>query len=154
MRSLPQRPDAIPVEVRRLLAGRDIYVTVLERPNNRYYGGEWFLWYAEAKPLPGNEPRIQPPVVFRQVDPISERSVMASDITARVRASAVIRKTGFVDEVRIVFGASASLDTALKEALGRWTFQPALRSGAMVDVDAVFEVPIAIHAQVQPHTSE
>jgi len=33
------------------------------------------------------------------------------------------------------------LDRSAEEALGKWRFQPAVRNGVPVDVDAVFEIP-------------
>jgi outer membrane biosynthesis protein TonB len=36
------------------------------------------------------------------------------------------------------------LDKSAEEALGKWQFQPALRDGAPVDVDAVFEIPFRL----------
>ena len=36
------------------------------------------------------------------------------------------------------------LDHSAEEALGKWLFQPAVRNGVAVDVDAVFEIPFTL----------
>ncbi len=149
VRSLPQAAAKVPSYVKELFKDRDTYLTVLDSPNRMNYSGDWFLWFAERNPLPGSDPRVQPPIAFKSVDPASEQSTIPAPVKGRIRLALIIRKTGFVDEVRLISGVGDVVDRAFAEALRRWTFQPALRSGIMVDLDALIEIPF----DVGPHSN-
>jgi hypothetical protein len=146
IRSLPQPAAKVPPAVREFSQSRDVYLVLLPPPNPTHYTGDWLLWFGERAPLPGADPRMQPPVPFRVVDPVSEQSVIRIALKGRVRVKAIVRKTGFVDEVQILEGIDERIDIAIGNALRRWTFQPALRSGIMVDIDVLLEIPFAARA--------
>ena len=42
------------------------------------------------------------------------------------------------------------LDRSAQEALAKWEFTPALRDGAAVDVDAIFEIPFHLAPRPKP----
>jgi TonB family protein len=56
----------------------------------------------------------------------------------------VIRKDGRIEAVKLLRHLDDRLDTSAMESLAKWQFEPALRSGAPVDVDAVFEIPFRL----------
>jgi len=58
-----------------------------------------------------------------------------------VRLWAVIGKDGHVGEISLLQHLDDRLDQSAQEALAKWLFQPAVRNGAAIDVDAVFEIP-------------
>jgi TonB family protein len=56
----------------------------------------------------------------------------------------VIRQDGHVDSVALIRRLDERLDRSAVEALSKWQFEPALRNGSPVDVDAVFEIPFRL----------
>jgi protein TonB len=71
------------------------------------------------------------------VDPAYIRSAVDDGIQGVVRLAAVIGKDGRVDQIEMLSGIDARLDQSAEEALGKWLFEPALRDGAPIAVDAV-----------------
>ena len=69
---------------------------------------------------------------------ISER------VEGKVRLAAVIRRDGHVDSIVLLKHLDDRLDQTAREALGKWLFQPAMREGVAVEVDAVFEIPFHV----------
>ena len=61
-----------------------------------------------------------------------------------MRLAAVIGKDGKVDSVTILVHLDDRLDQSAQEAIGKWLFEPALRNGQPVDVDAVIEIPFRL----------
>jgi TonB family protein len=60
----------------------------------------------------------------------------------------VIRKDGHVESVELLKHLDDRLDKSAEEALSKWQFQPALRDGTPVEVDAVFEIPFRLAPKV------
>jgi protein TonB len=69
---------------------------------------------------------------------------MADRVEGNVRLIAVIRKDGRVDAVRLLRHLDDRLDQSAEEAMGKWQFEPALRNGQPVDVDALIEIPFRL----------
>jgi TonB family protein len=61
-----------------------------------------------------------------------------------VRLGAVIRRDGHVDTIQVLRHLDQRLDATATEALGKWIFEPAVRNGVPLDVDAVFEIPFRL----------
>ncbi len=110
-------------------------------PNVTSYSGSWIVWFAEREPIPGQFPDVHPPSPLRKVDPKYIAAAAAEKVEGKVRLAAVIRKDGHVDTVELLQHLDSRLDRSAAEALAKWEFEPALRNGAPVDVDAVFEIP-------------
>ena len=91
---------------------------------------------------------LSPPVPVRKVDPKYYPAAMADRIEGKVRLAAVIRKDGRVDSVKLLQHLDDRLDQSAQEALRKWQFEPALRDGQPVDVDAVFEIPFRLAPKV------
>ena len=58
--------------------------------------------------------------------------------------AAVIRKDGQVDSIALLRHLDDRLDRSAAEALAKWQFEPAIRDGTPVEVDAVFEIPFRL----------
>jgi TonB family protein len=151
MYSVPVKVERMSVaeRVKSTFQGRNFYLLIVQRPNTGNYSQDWMLWFAERTPLPGDSPRVHPPIPFRIVDPASVKSTISKQFEGTVQLGAIVRKTGFVDDVRILSGFDDTFDQAAREALRRWTFVPALRSGIMVDVDVVVEIPFLARPKEQ-----
>ncbi len=126
------------------LAGRLVYSIAIQMPNITSYSGSWMVWFADRGPdskVPGN---VRPPVPLRKVDPRYVAAAADERVEGIVRLSAVIRKTGSVENVQVLRHLDDRLDRSAQEALAKWLFEPALRDGAPMEVDAVFEVPFRL----------
>jgi TonB family protein len=127
------------------MSGRLVYMMAIQMQNITSYSGSWMVWFAEHQPLPGAPPlEMRPPDPLRKVDPKYIADAVLERVEGIVRLSAVIRKDGSVESVELLKHLDDRLDKSAEEALGKWQFQPALRDGSPVDVDAVFEIPFRL----------
>ena len=79
--------------------------------------------------------------------PLREADLLVTLFTrveGKVRLAAVIRRDGHVDSIALLQHLDDRLDQTAQEALAKWQFQPALRQGSAVEVDAVFEIPFHV----------
>jgi TonB family protein len=118
-------------------------------PNVTSYSGSWIIWFAEREPVPGQIPDVRPPLALHKVDPKYVPAAADEKVEGKVRLAAVIRRDGHVDTVELLQHLDDRLDRSATEALAKWEFTPALRNGAPVEVDAVFEIPF----HLAPRTS-
>jgi TonB family protein len=125
-------------------SGRIVYMASIQMPNVTSYIGSWIMWFADREPMPGVVREMRPPVPVRKVDPKYVASAMAERVQGKVRLSAVIRRDGHVDEVKVLKHLDDRLDFSAVEALEKWEFEPARRDGRPVDVDVIFEIPFEL----------
>jgi TonB family protein len=132
------------------LSGRVVYEVAIQMPNITSFSGSWIIWFAEREPTPGQTPDVHPPLALRKVDPKYVPAAADEKVEGKVRLAAVIRRDGHVDGVELLQHLDNRLDRSAEEALSKWEFAPAMRNGAPVDVDAVFEIPF----HLAPRTSK
>jgi protein TonB len=114
----------------------------IQMPNVTSFSGSWLVWFAEHEPVPGAPPmEVKAPVPTHKVDPKYIAAAAAERVEGKVRLFGVIRKDGRVDGVALLHHLDVRLDRSAAEALQQWVFEPALRNGRPVEVDAVFEIP-------------
>lgn len=128
--------------------GRDTYAMSIQMPNISSYTGSWMIWFAERRGEGGAGGVLSPPVPLRKVDPKYYPAAIADRVEGKVRLTAVIRKDGRVDSVRLLAHLDDRLDQSAQEAMDKWQFEPALRDGQPVDVDAVIEIPFRLAPKV------
>jgi TonB family protein len=128
--------------------GRDTYAMSVQMPNITSYAGSWMIWFTEREPSGDVKALLSPPVPLRKVDPKYYPAAIADRVEGRVRLIAVIRKDGRVDSVRLLEHLDDRLDHSAAEAMDKWQFEPALRGGQPVDVDAVIEIPFRLAPKV------
>jgi TonB family protein len=125
--------------------GRVIYTLAIQMPNVTSYSGSWIVWFAERASESGQAAEnLRPPQPLHKVDPKYIVSAMEERVEGKVRLSAIIRRNGHVDSVELLQHLDQRLDRSAEEALAKWEFEPALRNGSPVDVDAVFEIPFRL----------
>jgi TonB family protein len=88
-------------------------------------------------------------VPLRKVDPKYVPDAIQERVEGSVRLSAVIRQDGHVESVHLLRHLDSRLDRSAEEALGKWIFEPALRNGTPIDVEAVFEIPFHLAPRVR-----
>jgi protein TonB len=131
------------------MAGRLVYTVAIQMPNVTSFSGSWIVWFAVREEGTANDPAgpalaIRPPVPLRKVDPKYIQSAVSDRVEGKVLLRAVIRKDGHVESVVLLRGIDERLDRSAEEALAKWAFEPAMRDGLPVDVDAVFEIPFRL----------
>jgi TonB family protein len=126
------------------LEGRAVYVMGIQMPNITSESGSWLVWFAEREDEPRARLELRAPVPVRKVDPKYIAAAREERVEGAVRLFAVIRKTGVVDSVELLKSVDPRLDQSAVDALLKWHFQPAMRDGAPVDVEAVFEIPFRL----------
>jgi TonB family protein len=154
-RTLPTKPVEEPTAPRVTeapdprLAGRVVYTVAIQMPNVTSYSGSWLVWFAEHEPVPGAAPpQVKPPVPLRKVDPKYVAAAAADRVEGKVRLFGIIRRDGRVDGVALLLHLDNRLDATAIEALTKWQFEPALRNGKPVEVDAVFEIPFHLAPRI------
>jgi len=131
------------------LSGRVVYTVAIQMPNITSYSGSWIVWFAEREPVPGEAlPTMQAPHPLRKVDPKYIPAAVDEKVEGKVRLAAVIRRDGHVERVELLQHLDNRLDQSSQEALAKWEFEPAVRNGVPIDVDAVFEIPFHVAPKV------
>lgn len=127
------------------LSGRLVYTIAIQMPNVTSYSGSWIVWFAEHEPARDHTaPAMRAPLPLRKVDPKYIPAAADEKVEGTVRLAAVIRRDGRVERVELLQHLDDRLDQSSQEALAKWEFEPALRNGVPIDVDAVFEIPFHI----------
>jgi TonB family protein len=126
--------------------GKEVYSMAIQMPNITSYSGSWLMWYASR--TIGPRLPLAPPVPFHKVDPKYIASAAAERIEGRVQLLCVINKAGLVEQVELVESLDPRLDQSAMEALSKWEFRPASRSGRPIDVDVMVEIPFHLAPKV------
>jgi TonB family protein len=130
-------------------SGRLVYTIAIQMPNITSYSGSWIVWFAEHEPMRDQPaPVMQVPLPVRKVDPKYIPAAADEKVEGKVRLAATIRRDGRVERVELLQHLDDRLDQSSQEALSKWEFEPALRNGVPIDVDAVFEIPFHIAPKV------
>jgi TonB family protein len=130
-------------EAERFVFGdRKFYSLTLNMPNLNSAGGSWIIRFAEMK-QDENSPNteLSQPFVTRKVDPGYPSQLMRQNVSGTVILYAVIRADGTVGNVRVLRGIDDRLDRYATQAVSQWKFEPAMKNGAPVDVEATFKIP-------------
>jgi TonB family protein len=146
-------------EVERAVFGdRKFYSLSLNMPNLNSAGGSWIIRFAALKPesTPGgpsaraaagtspdgpSSDDLSAPAATRKVDPAYPLELMRQNVGGTVILYAIIHSDGTVGSVRVLRSVDERLDGFAREAIAKWQFQPALKNGAPVDVEATFWIP-------------
>jgi TonB family protein len=125
--------------------GRQVYTMAVQIPNLTSYSGSWMVWFASREAdVSDSSVELHPPLPLHMVSARYVHSAEEDRVEGKVRLWAVIGKDGHVGEISLLQHLDDRLDQSAQEALGKWLFQPAVRNGVAVDVDAVFEVPFKL----------
>jgi TonB family protein len=133
---LADNPSALEQQV---FHGRRSYSMKMNMPNLNSSGGSWVIHFAEM--TEGTKGDLSAPVAVQKVDPGYPLELMRHNIGGNVTLYAVIGSDGSVGKVRVLQGIDDRLDEYAKNALARWRFQPALKNGAAVPLEAVVIIP-------------
>lgn len=143
--------DAKLSEVERAVFGdRKIYSMTLNMPNLNSAGGSWVIHFAALKSESSaanssgeaaSSSDLSSPVATLKVDPAYPLELMKQNVSGTVILHAVILADGTVGTVRVLRSIDDRLDQYASEAIAKWQFQPAMKNGAPVAVEATFWIP-------------
>lgn len=124
--------------------GRAVYLMAVQMPNLTSYTGSWLLWFSERNAPPDAGLGVTAPMVQRKVDPKYVAEAVSERVEGTVRLAAVVHKDGSVHQIQLVQKLDPRLDATAEEALGKWTFLPAMRDGKPIEVDILVEIPFRL----------
>ena len=142
---------------RAVFGNRKFYSVTLNMPNLNSAGGSWVIRFAELKHESNNHDSnnhdsnshdanssaddLSQPAATRKVDPAYPLQLMRENVAGTVILYAIIRADGSVGNVRVLRGVDDRLDQYASQAIAKWQFQPAMKKGSPVDVEATFQIP-------------
>jgi TonB family protein len=144
----PQSDIKLSEAERAVFGDRKIYSLTLNMPNLNSAGGSWIIRFAALKTDSGSSNsstsaanNLSSPVATSKVDPAYPLELMRQNVSGTVILYAVIHSDGTVGNVRVLRSVDDRLDQYASEAIAKWRFEPAMKSGAPVDVEATFWIP-------------
>ena len=146
----PQSDVKLSEAERAVFGDRKIYSLTLNMPNLNSAGGSWIIRFAalKADSGPGNSSTsagssndLSSPVATSKVDPAYPLELMRQNVSGTVILYAVIHSDGTVGNVRVLRSVDDRLDQYASEAIAKWRFEPAMKGGSPVDVEATFWIP-------------
>ena len=112
-------------------------------PNLVSVTGSWIIHFSELH-LPGSarsNSEVVPPGPLRKIDPKYTQDMINEHIEGEVILYGVIRQDGSVDSIQIVRGIDKKLDANAAEAFSQWKFQPAMKDGQPIALEAIVHIP-------------
>jgi TonB family protein len=130
-----------PTDVERKVFGtRRFYSMTLNMPNLNSASGSWILRFAELKEGPSHG-ELFSPLITRKSDPAYPSELQRENVQGTVTLYAIIHSDGSVRDIRVLEGVDDQLDKFAGEALARCKFEPALKDGAPIALEAVVMIP-------------
>ncbi|MDD5544629.1 MAG: energy transducer TonB [Acidobacteriia bacterium] len=131
---------------------KKIYTAYLNLANLSSETGSWVMRFSEyedptltasRKPTMGSHPggELSAPLLIRGEHPRYPPSAAYERIEGNVILSAIIRRNGSVEVVKVDRSVDERLDQAAIEALKHWLFHPSKKNGQPVDVIAEITIP-------------
>jgi TonB family protein len=153
--SRPMQPEGatkLSEPERAVFGDRRFYSVTLNMPNLNSAGGSWVIRFAElnhgsSTPDSNNHDAnstagdLSQPAATRKVDPAYPLQLMRENVSGTVILYGIIHADGTVGNVRVLRGVDDRLDRFASQAIAQWQFQPAMKNGSPVDVEATFQIP-------------
>jgi TonB family protein len=134
-------PPGTPAE--RIFSKRRVYSMNVNMPNFNSATGSWIIHFSEMhlSGVASHAGNLSAPLPLHKVDPKYPSTLMEEHIEGEVILYAVIRQNGTVDSIQLVRGIDDRLDANAVSAFGEWKFEPAMRDGQPVDLEAIVHIP-------------
>ena len=87
---------------------------------------------------------VTTPTVLSRIEPIYSEEARRANVEGTVELSAVIRKDGSIEVVKVLRGLGLGLDENAIKALKKWRFRPGMKDGRPVDVALNIEVRFSL----------
>jgi hypothetical protein len=140
--SVPQWPSSrsLPAFLERRFHTRVVYETLLPAAQN---GEDWVVWFAEEAPTPPDTRVLMRPPTLNHGSPLPPVPAKQDHGAGKLLVIGVLRKDGHFGSFSEETDAA---DRELLDMLQSWQFNPAMRDGVPVDVEAVLEIPVVYSA--------
>jgi TonB family protein len=136
-------------------AEKKIYTAYLNLANLSSRSGSWVMRFSEYEdptlsasrdPITGGDPdaELSAPRLLHSEHPKYPSSAVYDKVEGDVILSAVIRRDGSVDSIRVIHSIDERLDESAIEALKHWLFTPSRKNGGPVDVLAEITIPFSL----------
>ncbi len=122
---------------------KHVYSLNVNMPNLNSATGSWIIHFSELHVAAAahRSENISSPIPMHKVDPKYPQELALEHVEGEVILYGVIRRDGTVDSIQKVRGIDEQLDANSIEAFAQWKFQPAMRDGEPVDLEAVVHIP-------------
>ncbi len=143
----PESTTKLSEPERAVFGNRKFYSVTLNMPNLNSAGGSWVIRFAELNhdssihDANSAAADLSQPAATRKVDPAYPLQLMRENVAGTVILYAIIHADGTVGNVRVLRGVDDRLDQFASQAIAQWQFQPAMKNGSPVDVEATFQIP-------------
>ncbi len=127
---LPEQDRKIHQEVKRGLKESGVTTTLPEPTDKRALPGE-----------------VTPPTVLSRIEPGYSEAARKANIEGTVELSAIVRKDGSVEAVKVSRGLGMGLDENAINALKSWRFRPGMKGGRPVDLRVKIEVTFSMRPE-------
>lgn len=125
---------------KKVFGGRRFYSMTLNMPNLNSAGGSWIVRFAELTEGP-RKGELSSPVMTRKADPAYPMELQRANVQGTVTLYAIIHSDGSVRDIRVLDSVDDQLDRFASEALAKCKFEPGLKNGEPVPLEALVMVP-------------
>ena len=87
---------------------------------------------------------VTPPIVIYRVEPAYSEEARKAKYQGTVVLSAIVRKDGTLEVLKVIRGVGLGLDENAIQALKQWKFRPGAKDGNPVDVALYVEVNFSL----------
>lgn len=134
-------PPGAPPE--KIFESHRTYSMNVNMPNLNSVTGSWVIHFAELHQLgiaslPGE---VNAPSPTRKVDPKYPQDMVKEHVEGEVILYGVIRPDGNVDSIQVVRKLDPQLDANAVAAFQQWKFEPAMKNGQPVALEAIVHIP-------------
>lgn len=133
-------PGAPPEEI---FARHRVYSLNVNMPNLNSATGSWIIHFSELHLSSGayRNDTVSTPVPVRKVDPEYPQDLLREHVQGEVILYGVIRADGSVDSIQVVRKLDPKLDANSIAAFRQWKFEPAMKDGAPIAMEAIVHIP-------------
>jgi TonB family protein len=128
---------------RQVFGGKPVHSMTLNMPNLNSSTGSWVIKFAELDEGK-KEGALTPPASMEKLDPGYPLALIRANVHGMVTLYAVIKPDGNVGSVRVLNSPDDRLDSYAAKALASCKFQPAVRGGKPVALEAVVIIPFRV----------
>ena len=129
---------------RQVFGDKPVHSMTLNMPNLNSATGSWVIKFAEMEEGK-KEGSLTPPESREKLDPGYPLALIRANVHGMVTLYAVIKPDGNVGSVRVLNSPDDRLDSYAAKALASCKFQPAVRAGRPVALEAVVLIPFRVH---------
>ena len=91
---------------------------------------------------------VTSPTVLSRIKPVYSEAARKATLEGKVVLSAIVRKDGSLEVLKVVRGLGLGLDENAIKALKKWRFRPGMRNGKPVDVALNIEVTFSLRSRL------